>query len=239
MSKSATDEWGEVYRALVSARPDSTPDDERLADLVVGDLDDDQRQAAFEAALQSTDGAARLRDLIDLHAAAAAVAESDPRWTPSAVSTPAAIQDKPGGRAARRHLPVALAAAAMLTLAIGLLGWQILQGSPEATGPAVERSVETARIAAQLAYEEPLSREAFVLEWSLQHADIPAVGFDLLVSTAERTLAEIRGLEIPSYRLDDELEGVPAGTPVFYAVEAMFGDGSRLRSETFVVVLID
>lgn len=126
--------------------------------------------------------------------------------------------------------PLLMAAAALLAAVVGvqIVEWQRVPDDVE------YRNGVGATVVSLLDEETPQPREDLVLRW---RAPQEAVAYDVRVTDSSLTLlARGRELAEPSFRVPaDSLEGVPSGATLFWQVEAIFPDGSRQVSETFLV----
>jgi hypothetical protein len=136
----------------------------------------------------------------------------------------------PPAGAHRRWLP--LAAAALLVLALGLVGYQlVLRG--EAPAEPVYRVDEESWLVSELPADQALSREDCVLRWA---AGPEGTTYDLQVTDEDlEVLAEAWRLSVPEYRLDPEaLAGLSPGSSLLWRVTAYLPDGRQASSRTFV-----
>lgn len=126
--------------------------------------------------------------------------------------------------------PVLLAAAALFVAVIGLqvVDWQ---RTPD---DAQYRDGATDAIVSLVPEDVPQPRNSLVLQW---RAPEGSVAYDLrLTDTSLGLLARARDLSEPSFRVPpDRLATVPDGATLLWQVEAIFPDGSRLVSATFLV----
>lgn len=127
----------------------------------------------------------------------------------------------------RRFQPWIAAAAAALVLTVG--GVYIQQSNKPVT-VAEYRGGET-KIESRTAGD--LSRQSYLLRWTQVEG---AESYDLLVTTDDlRTLADPKGLTAPEYQVPaSALAGLPPGAQVYWRVTAVFPDGGRRQSQTFI-----
>jgi hypothetical protein len=133
----------------------------------------------------------------------------------------------------RRWQPIAAAAAlaACLAAVIGLQSDDVRLPGRE----PVYREAEGTAIRSLLPGETLARREA-VLRWS----PLPgASSYAVLVSTEDlRVVAEAEGLAAAQFQVPaSALAGRPAGTRLFWRVDAVLADGSRRSSPTFTATL--
>ncbi len=211
----ATDDTEKLREAFASlsetARPtDDCPEPERLW-----------------SAAQGEETPGETRELIDHTSSCPACAEA---WRLAAHLS----DDVPSVQRTRPRTWWRVAAAA--AVAVGVLGLLRLADLP--TGKPGYRDAGDNAVVAATGEDVPLPRDAFVLRWDLE---TPADGtrYDVRVTTEDlRVLAEARGLETPSYQVAAAaLAQLPAGSRVFWQVEASLADGDRLTSKTFFVRL--
>jgi len=124
-----------------------------------------------------------------------------------------------------------LAAAAVLALAV--VGVQMVQHSQEGTyrgnEPTVQSLVDEGR---------GLPRNQFLLRWSV--TDTPGATYDVEVSTGDnlRVIASGDDLREPQLLVPESaLAALPAGTRIFWNVDAELPQGEHVRSPTFVTVI--
>lgn len=126
--------------------------------------------------------------------------------------------------------PALLAAS---TLLVAILGLQIVEWQ---RGPddAEYRDGSGTAIVGLIDEETPQPRNELVLRWQ---APAEAVAYDLRVTDASlAVVARARELSEPRFTVPAEsLQGVSPGATLFWQVEAILADGSRLVSDTFVV----
>lgn len=137
-------------------------------------------------------------------------------------------------RPALRLVPIA---AALVVALLAAAVWLTVGQSPDQTAPVYRDAAGDAGVVSLVPEGEPLDRENPVLRWRLGETGAPeGTTYDLLVSTDDlRTVAEMTGLESPSYTLPAEaLEGLPPGTGLQWTVEAHLPDGTRVGSQLFV-----
>ncbi|HVG09631.1 MAG TPA: zf-HC2 domain-containing protein [Thermoanaerobaculia bacterium] len=131
---------------------------------------------------------------------------------------------------ARRFQPWIAAAAAALVLTVGGVYFQQPQKPvPEYRGgeSKVESLVPPGGI---------LPRQSFVLAWK----PVPgAESYDLLVTTTELdSVVNLKNLTTTRYQVPaDALANLPAGALLHWSVAAVFPDGSREQSPTFMAAL--
>jgi hypothetical protein len=125
--------------------------------------------------------------------------------------------------------------AALLALSVGLGVIVELRG-PDPGGSAL-RQGGSERVQSLLDDGAELPRNAARLVW----VGPPGARFDGVLTTEDLELvAEVRGLEVPEWILEPEqLEDLEAGTVLFWQVEAVLEDGSRVPSRSFRVVLVE
>lgn len=140
---------------------------------------------------------------------------------------------------ARRPERWALAAAALLTVAATLLWIAGDRERPAANGPAAELRVPAgAAIATPLADGAALPRDAFVLRWE----GLP----DGAIATVELAGADLRLLHRAEEIAGDSARVPPAalagrapGETLYWRVEAVLPDGTRVESRSFRVRIGD
>lgn len=135
--------------------------------------------------------------------------------------------------ARRRWLPSA--AAAVVILALGLVGYQLVLRDQVPTAP-VYRLDEESWLVSELPAGQALSRKDCVLRWA---AGLEGTTYDLQVTDEDlEILAEAWRLSVPEYRIEPEaLAGLPPGSSVLWRVTAHLPDGRQASSRTFVTPL--
>jgi hypothetical protein len=133
----------------------------------------------------------------------------------------------------RRWLPLAVAAAVILTL--GLVGYRLFPRG-EAPAEPVYRVDEESWLTSELLAGQPLPRQDCLLRWT---AGPEGTTFDLQVTDEDlEILAEAWRLSVPEYRIDPgALAGLSPGSSVLWRVIAYLPDGRRASSRTFVTPL--
>jgi hypothetical protein len=198
--------------------------DDRIWRAVAGELPPDELRAL--AALAASDPgvaqawrlARELRAGEEEHGSEAGAPPLGRRWTPAR----------------------AWALAAALVLGLGLLFWLPDVRSGDRAPEPTLRSGDTAlRIEPALADGASLSRASFRLRW-IPLTD-PATRYTLRLSTAELTVvAELVDLAVPEVTVPPEsLAPWPAGTKLYWQVEARGPDGRVRQSPLSRVVLVD
>ncbi len=131
----------------------------------------------------------------------------------------------------RRTAPLAALAAALLLAVLVPIGWRAQQGPPQ-----YRDDVERLEIRSQIAEGAVLPREQAVLRWS---AGPPGSLYEVRVLTREaREVAVETDLEEPRYQIPPAvLEGIPAGTVLYWQVKTLQPDGTSGVSKTFTVRL--
>ncbi len=139
-----------------------------------------------------------------------------------------AARDRAPARGSWRPLIGALAAA--LVAAVGIGWWTLM----EAPAPPRLRAEEAALVRSLVPPDKALARDSFILSWQPGPAARGA-RFDVRVKTRQlEPVAEERGLEVPEYQVPaTNLADLPPGARLYWQVEVVSPDGSRLRSETF------
>lgn len=125
----------------------------------------------------------------------------------------------------------AVAAAAMALVALGL-GWRFGFG----TGDPAYRDGRPRAVRSLLPERAELPAESFVLRWEA----VPgAASYEAQVSTGALALvAAAKDLSAPTYQVPAaSLAGVPPGSLLYWQITAVLGDGHRLTSPTFSVLL--
>jgi hypothetical protein len=124
----------------------------------------------------------------------------------------------------------ALAAALLLAVLLPIL-WRAQQGPPQYRDDG-----ETVEIRSQIPEDAVLPRQQAVLRWS---AGPPGSLYEVRLLTREaREVAVETGLEEPRYQIPPAaLEGLPAGTVLYWQVKALRPDGTSGVSKTFTVRL--
>jgi hypothetical protein len=113
--------------------------------------------------------------------------------------------------------------------AVAILGpWRPEPGAPpfrSLRGDAAIRSI--------VPEDRALPRGAFVLRWS---SVAPQARYSVVVTLPSlRSVASARGLEDPEFQVPESaLDGLPAGSPIVWRVEATPPGGARVSSPTFV-----
>ena len=104
------------------------------------------------------------------------------------------------------------------------------------TPPQYRDDTETVEILSQIAEGAVLPREQAVLRWS---AGPPGSLYEVRVLTREaREVAVDSDLEEPRYQIPPAaLEGIPAGTVLYWQVKTLQADGTSGVSKTFTVRL--
>jgi hypothetical protein len=120
--------------------------------------------------------------------------------------------------------------AAAAAIALSVVGLQWFQKTPEYRGGE-------ATVHSQLAEGQALPRERFLLKWSVPAAAGATYGIN--VSTEDlRVVAAAEGLKAPEYQVPaSALAGLPAGSKLFWKVEAELPENGRLTSPTFVATV--
>jgi len=138
-----------------------------------------------------------------------------------------------GVRRVRSHWP-ALAAAAVLVLAAGLVGYRML--FPSAPDEPVFRIQGDTWLSSALPNDQPVSREGCVLRWT---AGPEGTTYDIMVTDEDlELLSTASGLPEPEHRIDpDFLSGLPPGAKILWQVTAHTPDGTRIRSATFTTAV--
>jgi hypothetical protein len=136
------------------------------------------------------------------------------------------------GKPVLRSWP-ALAAAAVLVLAFGVVGQRLLQPGQPAEG--VYRAQETSWLTSALPADLPLPRDECELRWT---SGPPGTTYDITVTDEDlEVLASQSGLAELSYRLEPEtLAQLPPGAKILWRVTARLPDGGRQSSKTFSTI---
>ena len=131
----------------------------------------------------------------------------------------------------RRTAPLAALAAALLLAFVLPVWWRALQAPPQ-----YRDDTKTVEILSQIAEGAVLPREQAVLRWS---AGSPDSLYEVRVLTREaREVAVESALEEPRYQIPPTaLEGLPAGTVLYWQVKTLKPDGTSGVSKTFKVRL--
>lgn len=214
ISRTSEDERLRRAFAAGSQRPSpegGCPEPDRLWAAASGELPVAERRAIV-------DHTARCAACAEDFRLAAHVAGGVPRVRPAAV-----VREFPK----RRWLTGVLAAAAvMAVMMVGLQGWVV-----RTTGPDVYRSGEERAIASLLGSEPRLPRDAVVLRWE----GPKGARYDVFVQTTRlEEVSQARDLVASEFHVPaEDLASLPAGTRLFWRVEAILSDGSRLPSKAF------
>lgn len=131
----------------------------------------------------------------------------------------------------RRTGPLAALAAALLLVILAPAWWRTQQ-----TPPQYRDDTETMEIRSQIAEGAVLPRQQAVLSWS---AGPPGSLYEVRVLTREaREVAVESDLEEPRYQIPPAaLEGLHAGTVLYWQVKTLQPDGTSGVSKTFTVRL--
>lgn len=131
----------------------------------------------------------------------------------------------------RRTAPLAAVAAALLLVVLVPVGWRAQQGPPQ-----YRDNAERLEIQSQIAEGAVLPRQQAVLSWS---AGPPGSLYEVRVLTREaREVAVESDLEEPRFQVPPAaLEGIPAGTVLYWQVKTLQPDGTSGVSKTFTVRL--
>ena len=129
--------------------------------------------------------------------------------------------------APRRHSLRNWGLAAAAALALSVVGVQWFQKPPEYRG-------QQGAVHSLMAEDKALPRDHFLLKWS-----VPAVAgatYGVHVSTEDlRAVAGAEGLKVPEYQVPaSALAGLPAGSKLFWKIEADLPEMGHLTSPTFV-----
>jgi len=126
-------------------------------------------------------------------------------------------------------------AAAAAAVAFVALTLQIRQPTAPIEEPPSYRAVVEEAVQSMLPEGVRLPRDAFVLRW----AGPEGARYDVQVATEDlRVLAKARGIEATEYRVPEErLRDLAPGARIVWQVEAVFSDGSRITSVSFVAEL--
>jgi anti-sigma factor RsiW len=121
--------------------------------------------------------------------------------------------------------------AAAAALAMAFFGVQYFQSQQPTTAPEYRGGERT--VSSLVAEGKPLPRERFVLRWS---APAPGTAYDVQVSTEDlRVVANAEGLKTTEYQVPaSALADLPAGSRLFWKVEADLPAGDHISSKTFV-----
>lgn len=192
------------------------PDADRIWRAVAGELPAAEVRALADEAARDAEVAQAWRLARELHAASAA--------------------GEAGGRVLRfprLTAPLRWAVAATLALGLGLGLW--LRSAPEE--PLMRGGEAEPALAPRVPEGASLPRGAFVLRWTAMPA--PEARYTLRLTTARLELvAEVRDLATAEYRLPAEaLAGLPAGSTLFWQVDARLPDGRVVSSPAYAVVL--
>ena len=119
--------------------------------------------------------------------------------------------------------------------ALIIVAFQLPRGG-DSTSPATFRQSEEGRIVSLLNEQESLRRENAVLRWS---AGPQGTLYDVTVLDASlRVLDKTARLDANEYRIPpDKISGLKKDATLFWQVEALLQDGSRITSVTFVARL--
>lgn len=130
----------------------------------------------------------------------------------------------------RRTAPLAALAAALLVAVLVPL-WRAQQAPPQYRDDA-----ERLEIRSQIAEGAILPRQQAVLRWS---AGPPGSRYEVRVLTREAREVAVEGdLEKPRYQIPPAaLEGIPAGTVLYWQVKTLQPDGTSGVSKTFSIRL--
>jgi hypothetical protein len=123
-----------------------------------------------------------------------------------------------------------LAAAAVLALAVGAWVWR---SAEDPSHPTVYRAPEESALESLVPKEIPVPRQRFLLRWSSEERD---ARYQIRVATGNlEMISTVSNLDEPEYLVPEaDLAGLPSGTDVLWQVEAVFPDGTRHVSLTFV-----
>ncbi len=200
--------------------PDACPRPEVILQAVRGELSPAELRTAVEHTATCADcaedwrlAAAYLRELREEQVGSVPASSLSPRARPAAWQR------------------WAVAAAAMALLALGL-GWRFGFG----TGDPAYRDGRPQAIRSLLPESTELPAESFVLRWEA----VPgATAYEAQVSTgALAPVASVKGLSAPTYQVpSSSLAGLPPGSLIYWQITAVLGDGHRLTSPTFSVLL--
>lgn len=141
----------------------------------------------------------------------------------------------------RREAPARVwALAALLLAAIGILYWlPNVRSAWAPVAPTLRGAEPETRLAPRIADGARLARGSFVLRWSA--ATNPAAVYSLRITTADLALvAEADDIAATELALAAEaLAAWPAGTKLYWRVEARAPDGRTETSPLSMVVLVD
>ncbi len=183
--------------------------------------------------------AGRTRELVDHTATCPACAEA---WrmafrlqkelaAQTAEESTGALQTPAGRRRRRSWTTLAASVAAVIVAVIGIryLG-------PGQTPVPIYRDVDPAAIQSLVPDGRPLPRHNCILNWT---PGPQGTHYNIRVATEDFEVVDrARALEEATHQLaPDALVDLPAGTKLFWQVEAILPDGSRKTSETFISVL--
>ena len=138
-------------------------------------------------------------------------------------ASPAAVEPLVG-RWQRWRAPLAALAAVLLLAVLIPRVWK--------SGPAPYRGGETREILSNVPEGSVLPRDRAVLSWS---AGPPGSRYEVRALTAGgREVAVEPGLETPEYRIPpSSLDGLPAGTVLYWQVKVLTPEGKSTVSKTF------
>ena len=152
---------------------------------------------------------------------------------PPAETREGALEGKTTARPAAAGWNVAVAAAAVLLVAAGLV-FLVPPGGRD--GDVIYRSGRSVEIESTLPEGRPLPREDFLLRWTpgpegtVYRVDVTTESFE--------AVAAVDGLAATEWRVPERaLAGVGSGSRLYWRVEGLPPDGRPVRSETFVVTL--
>jgi hypothetical protein len=131
----------------------------------------------------------------------------------------------------RRMAPLTALAAALLLAVLIPIGWRAQQAPPQ-----YRDNTERLEIRSQIPEGSVLPRQQAVLSWS---AGPPGSFYEVRVLTREaREVAVEADLEEPRYQVPPAaLEGLPAGTVLYWQVKTLHPDGTTGVSKTFSIRL--
>jgi hypothetical protein len=190
----------------------------------------------FWAAVRGELPPGELRHMVD-HTAKCPPCAADWRLAAELVRQPVLAAERapgkllPGRFGAWRPWLAAAALAAGLLVAVGLYRTGGL-----GPGQPTYREAESTAIRSLLATDQALPRQGAVLRWS----PVPgAESYDVRLSTEDlRLVLTAQSLKRTSYSIPESaLRSLPAGSKLLWQVDAVFADGTRSSSPTFITSL--
>lgn len=205
-------------------------DPEELWAVVCGEADP---RAAAPLVERLARDAALLEEWTVARVFAEEAAAAEARDPAPAEEAAAAEPGAPAANASAYRSWLALAAVAAAVL-VAVLLWPRAQPVRYDGGSGEMRTSTAAALRSTV--EGPLRRDAATLTWTAVEG---ATRYEVQVTTVDlEPVLAVTGLAQPSVTLDAaRLVALPPGTTLLWRVEAVLGDGSRERSETFTIAL--